>query len=85
VTFTEYLISTFLGCKKCLYCKKALSIQKRMYSCDKTIKLNKNNWTDNKVKIAFSEISISNLPLKQFEYIEEKITQFNYSIDINIP
>ncbi|RGB27434.1 hypothetical protein C1646_769111 [Rhizophagus diaphanus] len=45
MTFIEYLISTCLGYKKYLYCEEALSIRKRMCSCDKTIKLNKNNQT----------------------------------------
>jgi hypothetical protein len=82
MTLTEYLIGTCLGCKKCLYCGDALSIRKRMCSCDKTIKPNKNNRTD-QVKIAFPRISTPNLPLKQFEYIQEKVTQFNYSLDLS--
>src|SRR5919205_998961 len=82
MTLTEYLIGTCLGCKKCLYCGVALSIRKRTCLCDKTIKPSKNNRTD-KVKIAYPRISTPDLPLKQFEYIQEKVTHFKYSLDLN--
>ncbi|RIA88975.1 hypothetical protein C1645_825539 [Glomus cerebriforme] len=35
------------------------------------------------VKIAYSQISTPNLPLKQLEYIQESITQFKYSLDLS--
>ncbi|RGB34807.1 hypothetical protein C1646_668243 [Rhizophagus diaphanus] len=38
MSHNEYLIGTCFSCKKCLYCGAELSIQKKMYSCDKTIK-----------------------------------------------
>ncbi|UZO13690.1 uncharacterized protein OCT59_005184 [Rhizophagus irregularis] len=40
MTFQEYLIGTCLSCKKCLYCGVEFSIQKKMCTCDKTIKPN---------------------------------------------
>ena len=38
MTLNEYLIDTCHGCKKCLYCEAELSLQKRLCTCDKTIK-----------------------------------------------
>ena len=78
----EYLIGTCLGCKKCLYCGDKLSIRKRMCSCDKTIKPGKSNWTD-KVKTVYPQVSTPQLSHKQLEYIQESVTQFNYSLDLN--
>ena len=78
----EYLISTCLGCKKCLYCGIELSIKKKMCVCNKTIKPSIKNRTE-QVKIAFSRISKPNLPLKQLEYIQESITRFDYSLDLS--
>lgn len=81
MTFQEYLIGTCLSCKKCLYCGVEFSIQKKMCTCDKTIKPSTKNWTE-QVKIAFTRISKPTLPLKQREYIQESITRFGYSLDI---
>jgi len=41
--FIEYLIGTYFGYKKCLYCEDKLSIQKKICLYDKIIKLGKNN------------------------------------------
>jgi len=80
MTFQEYLIGTCLSCKKCLYCGVELSIRKKTCACDKTIKPNTKNRTE-QVKVAFSRISKPTLPLKQLEYIQESITRFGYSLD----
>ncbi len=80
MTFQEYLIGTCLGCKKCLYCGVELSIRKKMCVCDKTIKPNTKNRTE-QVKVAFTRISKPSLPSKQLEYIQESITRFGYSLD----
>ena len=82
MTLIEYLIGTCLRCKKCLYCGDELSIRKRMCSCDKTIKPSKSNRTD-KVKTIYPRILTLQLSHKQLEYIQESITQFKYSLDLN--
>jgi hypothetical protein len=82
MTPIEYLIGTCLGCKKCLYCADELSIRKKMCSCDKTIKPGKSNRTD-KVKIIYPRISTPQLSYKQLEYIQESVTRFGYSLDLN--
>src|SRR5881275_3088955 len=82
MTLKEYLIGTCLGCKKCLYCGDELSIRKKMCSCDKTIKPSKNNRTD-KVKVAYFWVFTPKLFPKQYEYIKDNVTRFNYSLDLS--
>ncbi|CAB4477460.1 unnamed protein product [Rhizophagus irregularis] len=52
-----------------------------MYSCDKTIKPSKKNRT-NKVKVAYSQVFASELFSKQYKYIKDNVTRFNYSLDL---
>jgi hypothetical protein len=83
MTLKQYLIGTCLGCKKCLYCGIELSIRKRMCLCDKTVKPGKTNRTD-KVKVVYPRMSTPNLSPKQLEYIQECITRYEYSLDLNV-
>jgi hypothetical protein len=80
-TQKQYLIGTCLGCKKCLYCGTELSLRKKVCSCDKTIKPCKGNRTD-KVKVAFSRYSSPDLPPERLKYIQERVTNFGYSLDL---
>jgi hypothetical protein len=79
---TQYLIGTCLGCKKCLYCGVELSRRKRTCSCDKNIKPNKGN-QNYKVKAAFPRVSSPDLQPEPLKFIQEKVAEFNYSLDIN--
>ena len=82
MTFKEYLIGTCFGCKKCLYCGVELSIRKKLCSCDKTVKPNTKNRTE-QVKNVFTRISKPNLPQEQLKYIKEYVARFGYSLDLD--
>ena len=79
---TQYLIGTCLGCKKCFYCGVELNMRKRICSCDKNIKPNKENWND-KVKVAYSRVSSPDLQSEPLKFIQEKVAKFGYSLDLN--
>jgi hypothetical protein len=80
-TQTQYLIGTCLGCKKCLYCGADLNTRKKTCSCNKTIKPTRTNRTD-KVKVAYPRVSSPDSLTEPLKYIQEKVTQFGYSLDL---
>ena len=53
-----------------------------MCTCNKTIKPSKKNRTD-KIKVTYSQVSTPNLPPEQFQYIQNSVIHFKYSLDFN--